>query len=599
DGVVDVGVLHSAAADPSVVLDSFLRALDVPAAHIPPTLPDRVAMFRDRLHDRHAVIVLDNAADEHQVRPLLPASPTCLVLITSRRTMAGLDGAAVHQLEVLNDTEAVRLLAAVAGSERVDANPAAAVEVAHACGNLPLALTIAAARLKARGAWTTGDLLDHLRQGGLDAVTVGRRSLRPVFDLSFTALTRRARQMFLLLAIQPGADVAEHAAAALAGTTPGAARNTLEGLCDEYLLLQRAPGRFELHNLLRAYAVETAADRLSVAERAAAMEGLLAWYTRTVEDAATTLLPSLGLPATTHRVAQSLLVDFSDRALAVAWLEAEHANLLAAAAKAADDSSEAPWRIPAAASVLRAVSGRWLECETLLTDALSHVRGTGNLAAQAWVQNRLGATATELGRVAQAEELFTDALTTRRLQQDRDGEAAVLNNLVIFYGRTGRPALGLEYATAALDLARRGVNTDREASALSAMASCLSQLGRSSEALELMQQVLAIREARGDGYRLALAYIHTGSYLRDLGQYVEAEACGVKAREIARHSGDRFGEGEALLGHAKALLGRGRSAEARDRLREAVGIFEELHADRYVTEARQLRAEADRLADST
>ncbi|MFI6598441.1 ATP-binding protein [Nonomuraea sp. NPDC050536] len=589
----------SAAADPSVVLDSFLRALDVPAAHIPPTLPDRVAMFRDRLQGRHAVIVLDNAADEHQVRPLLPASPTCLVLVTSRRTMAGLDGATVHQLEVLNDTEAVRLLAAVAGSERVDANPAAATEVAHACGNLPLALTIAAARLKARGAWTTGDLLDHLHQGGLDAVTVGRRSLRPVFDLSFTALTRRARRMFLLLAIQPGADVTEHAAAALAGTTPGAARKTLEGLCDEYLLLQRAPGRFELHNLLRAYAVETAADRLSVAERAAAMEGLLAWYTRTVEDAATTLLPSLGLPPMTHCVAQPLLVDFSDRVQAVAWLEAEHANLLAAAAKDAGDGLEAPWRIPAAASVLRAVSGRWLECETLLTDALSHVQRTGNLAAQAWIQNRLGATATELGRVAQAEELFTAALITRRLLQDRDGEAAVLNNLVIFYGRTGRPALGLEHATAALDLARRGVNTDREASALSAMASCLSQLGRNSEALELMQQVLAIREARGDGYRLALAYIHTGGFHRDLGQYVEAEACHVKAREIARHSGDRFGEGEALLGQAKALLGRGRAAEARDPLREAVGIFEELHADQYVTEARQLREEADRLADST
>lgn len=581
-------------ADPTAVLDAFLRQLGVPGRQIPEPLDERAAMYRDRIHGRNALVLLDNAADEHQIRPLIPAGAHCLVLITSRRTMAGLEGAEILQLDVLDETEAVDLLAAVAGEERINTDPVAAAKVAEACGNLPLALTIAAARLKARTSWAACDLLEHLIQGGLDAMTVGRRSLRPVFDLSFDALPPGARLLYLLLGIQPGTDVTPEAAAALAGITPRAARKALEGLCDEYLLLQRSPGRFELHDILRAYAVETAAVQLSTAEWAPAVDRLLDWYTQTAEKAATTLLPSLGMPTPARSASQAPAKEFTDRAAAVAWLEVEHANLLAASAAAtAAGNPEAAWRIPAAASVLRAVNQNWPECETLLTDALSGVRRTGDLAEQAWIQNRLGATATELGRTKEAEEMFTAALTARRLLEDRDGEAAVLNNLVIFYGRTDRPQLGLEPAALALELARREGNTDREASALNAMAACLSGLGRNAEALELMLQVVAIRESRGDGYRLGLAYNVTSSRHRDLGQFEAAETYNVKAREIAHRSGDRFGEGEALQGQALALLGQGRPAVARSCLQEAAVIFKELDADRYLAEARRLLAEIE------
>ncbi|MFJ5228987.1 ATP-binding protein [Kitasatospora sp. NPDC088391] len=583
-------------ADPSAVLETFLRQLGVPAERIPVDGDERAAMFRDRLDGRDALVLLDNAADEHQVRPLVPTGPRCLVLVTSRRTMAGLDGAAVHRLDVLDPAEAVDLLAAVAGRERIAADPATATATARACGHLPLALTMAAARLKARQNWSTADLLDHLRQGGIDAVAVGRRSLRPVLDLSLAALTGRARTLFLLLGVQPGADTTPHAAAALAGTTPGAARSALEGLCDEYLLLSRSPGRFELHDLLRAYAADTAAGRIDAAARAAALDRQLAWYACTVEQAATTLLPSLGMPPTLLRRPPGTVLDFSDRSRAVAWLEAEHGNLLAAAAAAAvaapgaGVAAEAAWRIPAAASVLRAVSGRWPECEALLTTALSRVRGP-DLAARAWIENRLGATATELGQQDRAEELFTRVLAKRLLLGDHDGEAAVRNNLVIFYGRTGRPDLGLAHAAAALDLVRRGANTDREASALSAKSACLAQLGRSAEALELIREAVAIREARGDGHRLALAYIHTASRHRELGQYAEAESYGLKGERAARLSGDRFGEGEALLGRAKDLIGQRRRTAAADCLAGAAAIFERLDAPAFLAETRQLQAE--------
>ncbi|WAL74947.1 tetratricopeptide repeat protein [Kitasatospora sp. YST-16] len=596
-------------ADPAEVLASFLRQLGVPAASVPSGADERAAMFRDRLQDRAALLLLDNAADEEQVRDLIPAHPGCLVLVTGRRSLAGLDGARIHQLDVLEDAEAVELLAAVAGRERIDADRAASARVARACGNLPLALTIAGARLKARPAWTAADLLVYLDRGGLDAMTVGRRSLRPVFDLSLAALPRPARLLFLLLGIQPGADVTAEAAAALAGVTVGTARATLEALCDEYLLLQLAPGRFELHDILRAYASETAVDRLPAGDRERAVGRLLDWYGGTAEAAATALLPSLGMPSPTRsgpgtpgpdprhpgtpgpdpRHPGPPVTQFVDRGAAVAWLEAEHGNLLAAATAArAAGHPAAAWRIPAAASVLRAVNQNWPACEALLAGALAEVLRTGDLAAQAWLRNRLGATATELGRTGEAEEMFTEALAARRALGDRDGEAAVLNNLVIFYSRTDRPRTGLEHASLALELAREQGNTDREASALNAMAACQSALGRNAAALELMQQVVAIRESRGDGYRLGLAYILTGSRHHDLGQFEEAAACNTRAREIARRSGDRFGEGEALLGLAKSLLGQGRPAPARDCLREAVAVFDELAAERYLAEARRL-----------
>ncbi|MFE2865835.1 ATP-binding protein [Embleya sp. NPDC059259] len=581
-------------ADPSEVLAAFLRQLGVPGAQVPSETGERAAMFRDRMRDRASVLILDNAGDEEQVRELIPAHSGCLVLITSRRSLTGLDGAKIHRLDVLGDADAVDLLTAVAGGERIESDRVAAAKVARACGNLPLALTIAAARLRARPSWTVSDLVEHLNRGGLDAMTVGLRSLRRVFDLSFDALPPHRRLMFLLLGIQPGTDVTTEAAAALAGVGPRAARGTLEALCDEYLLLQRSPGRFELHDILRAYALETAADRLPPAERVPATDRLLTWYAQTVEAAATTLLPSLGLPPASCSTLQAPATQFTERSDAVAWLEVEHANLLAAATVAiATGRLDAAWRIPAAASVLRAVNQNWLQCEALLTEALSAVRHTGDLAAQAWLRNRLGATATELGRTREAEAMFTEALAARRRLGDRDGEAAVLNNLVIFYGRTDRPRLGLEHSVLALELARREGNTDREASALNAMAACLSRLGRNAEALEVMLEVVAIRERRGDGHRLALAYVVTGSRHLDLGRFEAAEVCDVKAREIARRSGDRFGEGEALLGQGKALLGQGRRTLAKSRLREAADIFEELDAGDYLAEARRFMTDAD------
>ncbi|MER5354832.1 BTAD domain-containing putative transcriptional regulator [Kitasatospora sp. NPDC002551] len=255
--------------DPSDVLDGLLGALGVDGSRVPAGLDARAALFRDRLHGREALLLLDNAADEPQVRPLVPAGPGCLVLVTSRRRLAGLDGANALPLDPLSPPEAVALLAATAGPDRIAAAPEAAERIAGLCGRLPLALALAASRLRARPAWGLSDLAEHLEHGGIRAIVAGDRSLRTAFDLSYQGLPEAARRFFRLLAVHPGRDYTARSAADLAALDPASAREALEALVDENLLTQDRPEHYRLHDLLHAFAVETAAGHPGAEETSA------------------------------------------------------------------------------------------------------------------------------------------------------------------------------------------------------------------------------------------------------------------------------------------------------------------------------------------
>ncbi|GAB2736592.1 NB-ARC domain-containing protein [Kitasatospora kifunensis] len=245
--------------DPSTVLEAFLRQLGVPVQQIPGSRDERAAMFRDRLRERHALILLDNAADENQVRDLIPAGPTCLVLITSRRSLTALDNATPYRLDVFTESESLALLARIAGHQRVAAEPEAAARIAEYCGHLPLAVSLAAARLRSRPAWSLRHLADKLRDGRLSAIRAGNRALRPVFHLSYQELDEPLRRVFRLLGHHPGPDTTPAQVAALADIPDDQAEDALEQLQDEHLLAQPTPGRYELHDLLRLLAVELAA----------------------------------------------------------------------------------------------------------------------------------------------------------------------------------------------------------------------------------------------------------------------------------------------------------------------------------------------------
>jgi hypothetical protein len=245
--------------DPAAVLASFLTLLGVPIAQIPQGLDARAALYPERLHDTRALVILDNAADEDQVRPLLPACPASLVLITSRRTLA-LDGATSHALDVFTQSEAESLLARIARTQRVDADPAASRCVVDSCGRLPLAIGLAARRLQSRPLWRVADLAARLDEASdrLSELTAGSRQLRTVFDHSYEALPADVAVTFRLLALHPGEDFTADATAALVGSSPEAARRHLDHLVDEHLVMMSGPDRYRLHILLRDYAAEQA-----------------------------------------------------------------------------------------------------------------------------------------------------------------------------------------------------------------------------------------------------------------------------------------------------------------------------------------------------
>ncbi|MDX3111770.1 NB-ARC domain-containing protein, partial [Nonomuraea angiospora] len=239
------------------------------------------------------LIVLDNAADETQVRPLLPGAGGCLVLITSRRRLIGLDGASVVSLDVLPVEDAIALFTATAGQERVAGESRAALEeLVRRCGLLPLAIGLAAARLKAHPSWTAGHLLERFEQHRhrLDELQTGERSVAAALDLSYRELDPAERRAYRLLGLNPGGDLAPDAAAALLDTTVAQAADLLDRLLEAHLQQEPAPGRYRFHDLIRAHAAQAAAEEPEDA-RHAALTRLLDHYAHAVSTAMDHLYP--------------------------------------------------------------------------------------------------------------------------------------------------------------------------------------------------------------------------------------------------------------------------------------------------------------------
>jgi hypothetical protein len=319
-------------ATAGAVLEAFLRALRVPAQLIPESVAERSAMFRDRIHDKRVLVVLDNAADEKQVRDLIPAAPGCLVLITSRRTMAGLEGATTLRLDVLEPAASQVLLGRIAGSERTLAEPAATAAVVATCGHLPLAVSLAAARLRSRPTWSVTDLLTELRGDGLQAMAVGGRSVAETFDAWLDGFDVEQHRMFLFLGVCPGEDIGAEAAAIMAGTTPTSAKALMDSLVDEHLVLAPAPGRFALHRVLRGYAAGKAADRIPAPQRWASLRRVLSWYAARMHDA-----DAYRPPRARKLLAQApALADGSG--LSDAWRAIGHAHLWSEEFEAAENA---------------------------------------------------------------------------------------------------------------------------------------------------------------------------------------------------------------------------------------------------------------------
>lgn len=282
--------------DASDALDRVLRSMGVSGAQIPEHLEDRAALYRSRLADRRVLVVLDNAASEEQVAPLVPGTPGCLVLVTSRRRLTGLDRTRTVSLDVLPGPDAIALFRRIAGEQRLaGAAPDAVAEVVELCGRLPLAIRIAAARLRSRPAWTVHHLAEGLvdHQHRLTALGAGHRSVTAALDLSFRQLDPELQRVYRLLGLHPGTDFDPDAAAALVGAPPAPTRRLVDDLLEANLLQELVPGRYRFHDLVRAHAGAIATRDDSGAEAAQGLTRLLDHYRDTAETALDVAYPTV------------------------------------------------------------------------------------------------------------------------------------------------------------------------------------------------------------------------------------------------------------------------------------------------------------------
>jgi tetratricopeptide (TPR) repeat protein/transcriptional regulator with XRE-family HTH domain len=580
--------------EPAQALAALLYGLGVAPEEVPAEAEAAVGLYRSLLADRRVLVVLDNAHSAAQVRPLLPASTGSRVLVTSRDRLTGLlarDGAHRLSLGVLDPEEAAELLARLLGPDRTQAEPEAAAELASACALLPLALRVAAATLADQPDCRLADYVGELRTGGrLVQLAIDgdpHSAIKAAFDLSYQSLASEARRLFRLLGLLPGQDVSTEAAAALAGRSPGQARRLLGLLAAANLVEEQVPGRFGFHDLLREYATERAHQAESEADRVVAVGRLLDWYLATAAAAARLLYPGkvrLGTAACDRlpsRDATFSDATFSDEAKALAWLDDERPNLLAAIQHAAAHGPPAvAWLLADALRgyfLLRRRNLDWLAAAQTGLGAASEAEP----AAQAAMRLSLGDRHWFMGQSAQAVEQYTGALDLAVRAGWLDGQAVILNNLGSVLSQLGRLKEVVQHYMAALALNRQTGRRGLQVSNLGNLGIVSAELGRLAEAVDFHTQALAICQEIGSRDLEAAARWSFGTTLRELGRLDEAQDQLGRALVLTRILGDRYGEAVSLNGLAAVHGEAGRHGEALDLATPALKLARDIE-DREV-----------------
>jgi DNA-binding SARP family transcriptional activator/uncharacterized protein HemY len=566
---------------PTDALAGFLRALGVPGQDIPLELEERAARYRSLLAGRRMLVLLDNAGEVEQVRPLLPGAPDCVAVVTSRDALAGLvarDGAARLEVDLLPLAEAAGLLRALIG-ERAAADPAATAALAERCCRLPLALRVAAELAAARPAASVPDLVAELadQQRRLDLLEAGadpRTAVRAVLSWSCRQLDPGAACAFRLAGLYPGPDLEPYAVAALTGSTPGQAADVLELLARAHLIHPAGLGRYAMHDLLRDYARELAAAQDGQDGQRAALTRLFDYCLYTAAAAMDVLFP-----AELHRRPRILPSatpppSLTDPAAARAWLDAERASLVAVAAHTAAHG----W--PGHTTRLAATLFRYLEtCAyyqeaiAICTCARAAARETGDQAAEAEALNGLGLIDGQQDRYQKAAGHLRQALALYRQAGDRTGEARAQNNLGLVDGRQGRYPQAASHHRQALALFRDTGDRTGEARALGNLGVIDRRQRRYPQAARHHQQALALYRQAGDRAGEAHALTNLGTVEVWQGCYPQATGHLRQALVLHRETSNRAGEARTLASLADVELRQGRYLQAGDNFQQALALF--------------------------
>jgi DNA-binding SARP family transcriptional activator/tetratricopeptide (TPR) repeat protein len=566
---------------PIEALTTILTALGTPPQQVPVDVAAAAAQYRSQVAGRRMLIVLDNARSAAQVRPLLPASPGCLVLITSRDRLTGLiahDGARRLTLEVLSPDESVELLGWMIGRERAAAESVAAAELARTCAHLPLALRIAGASLTDRPHSTIAGYVAELAASGpLTVLAVDDDvAVRGALDLSYRILPHRAQQLFRWLGLVPCPDFTASAAVALTGFTEAQALQALERLVAAHLIVQHAAGRYTLHDLLRRYAADLAATQDSPTQRASAAQRLYDWLTAMSVAAAELLYPeALRLPPPSAPALA--MAGLTDTAAALDWLDAERHNLVAAILYAARyGPRQAAWLCADALRGFHVQRGHVADLLSTSRAALAAARADGDFCAQAAAYHGLAHAHLSLDNYGRS---ITYSHRTFALAAEvgwDHGRAAAAGNIAAALGLQGRTTEAIQYLQRALQVHERIDWPLGRAKELDTLATAYRDVGRLREGTELATQARALYRERAAQRGEASANLTLGELHALLGWLGEAEHLLDSALATFRIFGSRRGEVHCQAWLARVHRDAGRLDQADHSAQRALQLVAEI-----------------------
>ncbi|MET8372184.1 BTAD domain-containing putative transcriptional regulator [Micromonospora profundi] len=574
-GYDDVDAVSAAEA-----LRSFLETLGVPDARIPTTTDARIGLYRSLLATRRMLIVLDNARDSDQVRPLLPGTGFCAVVITSRDQLNGLirvEGAKPLTLNVLTEQESRTLLGNWLGAGRIAGEPAAVARIIDAAGRLPLAMSIVAARMAANPTLPLTAFAAELRrhEALLDALDDG--DVRRVFSWSYRALSERAAELFRLLGLHPGPDLTAGVAAALSGQTPAAVMAPLRELTRLHLLTEHQPGRYVLHDLLRTYAAELAASGTRDDHRRAAYQRLYDHYLHQAYPAARLLQPQWAPIPPVPRLPDSLATPLADRQAALDWFAAERRVLVRVVRQAADTGFGAyAWQLAWALTAFLAPHGLWQDQLTVQQIAAAAAETAGDLGGQAMANRMLARAALRLNRHDVAARRLEYALKLYERIGDLTGQAQTLHSRTELAYEVGKPQDALVYGRQALRLHRLANSAAGEGRTLNAIGYIYATTGEYELAIASCTEALALQEKIDDRNGQAATLDSLGFVHERLGAHERAADLYERSIRLFRDSADRYHEAETLvrLGDVRATMGD--LAAAGEAWRRATEIYDSL-----------------------
>ncbi|MFD3874524.1 BTAD domain-containing putative transcriptional regulator [Streptomyces sp. NPDC058623] len=580
--------------EPEAVLGCFLRSLGAPDSSIPDSPAERAALYRSLLDGRRVLVLLDNARDAAQVRPLLPGTAGCAALVTSRVRMSGLAGAHLVDLDVMSPDEALQLFTRIVGGERVGAERQAALDVVCACGFLPLAIRIAASRLAARRTWTVSVLAAKLadERRRLDELQAGDLAVKATFELGYGQLEPAQQRAFRLLGLADGPDISLRAAAAVLDLPEHDTEDLLEALVDCSLLESAAPGRYRFHDLVRLYARACAdRDERSPDTPDAALDRLLDFYLATASRVYELERPGDRLPAHLSATRHPGLVLAAPRA-ALDWLFAEAGPLLAcvrqaavrAAAQAGDGPGAGAPHGPRGDALRRAVDLLWAAKDLAESGANSKqyesaaltLREAARTAGDPRAEGRARTTLTMVhlfaGRFAEADDEARQAMELARAAGDPLPNCWAPNDRGIIALYQGRYADGERYLLEAIENFRADGNRVGEASALCNLSRIHVGLGRLSSAIDLAQQGIAVYDRMGLTLRLANGRYALGIALTQAGRLTEALSQLGKALSLFHENRQPLWAGVTHFRLAEAHLAAQRPTQAAKHAEQAIAL---------------------------